>query len=236
MLILRQREKAWNIRPYPCTGIGAFLLPSIAQHPAYNTILSRLKSGGKLLDVGCYLGHDLRRLALDGAPQSCLYGNDIVNHWDLGYEFFNDKDRFAATYIESDLLYPNEQLSKLHGQIDIVFIVHVLHQWDWDTQVLACKELVRFSKVGSLVVGYQGGTVDIDARTLSNKEKGQAEFSLHDAETFRRMWDVVGEQTGTKWNTDAQMVPWSELKGLKKEVDYLGDDFGLLRFKVERIG
>ncbi|KAH7410095.1 hypothetical protein DE146DRAFT_732917 [Phaeosphaeria sp. MPI-PUGE-AT-0046c] len=228
------REKAWNIRPYPCTGIGAFLLPSVARHPAYTTVLSRLKAGGKLLDVGCYLGHDLRKLVFDGAPQSSLYGNDIVNHWDLGYEFFKDRDRFNVEYIESDLLYPNEELSGLHAQIDVIFIVHVLHQWDWDTQVLACKELVRFSKIGSLVVGYQGGTIDIEKRTQSNREKGLKDFLLHDAETFRRMWDVVGEQTGTKWHTEAEMVPWSELNYSILEINYLGDDFGLLRFKVMR--
>ncbi|KAH3909676.1 hypothetical protein HBI56_059030 [Parastagonospora nodorum] len=231
------REKAWNIRPYPCTGIGAFLLPSISRHPAYPSILSRLKSGDKLLDVGCYVGQDLRRLALDGSPTDGLYGVDIVNHWDLGYEFFNDKDRFLASYIESDILFPNEALGNLNGQMDVIFIVHVLHQWDWETQILACKELVKLSKpeAGSLIVGYQGATKDIVARTKWNKENNQNEFTLHDAETFRRMWDVVGNQTGTKWKTEAEIVPENELEFRPQDTSYLGPDFGLLRFLVTRI-
>lgn len=49
-------------------------------------------------------------------------GVDIVNHWDLGYEFFNDKDRFLASYIESDILSPNEELSRLNGQMNVIFI------------------------------------------------------------------------------------------------------------------
>jgi hypothetical protein len=62
------------------------------------------------------------------APQSNLFGNDIVNHWNLGFELFNDKDRFHVPYIESDLLYPTEELWKLHACIDIISITHVLHQ------------------------------------------------------------------------------------------------------------
>jgi hypothetical protein len=236
-LTVIQREKAWDIRPYPCTGLGNFLLPSISRHSAYPTILSRLKEdGGKLLDIGCYIGQDLRQLVIDGVPPSSLYGTDIVNHWDLGYEFFNDdKERFSASYIPSDLLHPSDELSKLHGQMDVIFIVHVLHQWDWDTQILGCKELVKFSKPGSLVVGYQGGTDDLAKRTQWNKEHAQNEFTLHSTETFQRMWDVVGEQTGTKWSTEAVIVPWSELESRIEDVSYLGSDFSLLRFLVTRI-
>jgi SAM-dependent methyltransferase len=230
-----QREKAWAIRPYPCTGIGAFLSPSISQHPAYTTLLPRLKAGGKFLDIGCYMGQDLRQLALDGVPQSNLIGNDIVNHWDLGYEFFNDRDNFYVPYIESDLLFPSKEMKNLHGKINIISIVHVLHQWDWDTQVLACKELVKYSKPGSSVIGYQGGTNDIAKRMQFNIDNGHPGFTLHDAETFQRMWKVVGEETSTKWNIEATIVPWNELAYRDEEIAYIGSDFALLRFLVTRV-
>lgn len=216
--------------------MGSFLSPSISQHPAYSTILSRLKDGEKLLDIGCYLGTDLRQLLIDGAPQEQLYGTDIVNHWDLGYELFQDKDKFHVRYLESDLLHPTKELRELHGQIDIVFIVHVLHQWDWDTQVLACKEIAKFTKPGSLMVGYQGGTNDIEQRTQWNRDNGQNEFTLHDPQSFKRMWDVVGEATGTKWTVEALIVPFSELDGRAEDVMYLGPDFAYLRYLVERLG
>jgi hypothetical protein len=72
------------------------------------------------------------RLAKTGSRwrfQTNLIGNDIVNHFDLGYEFFND-DFFHVRYIDSDLLFPNSEMKQLHGQIDVISIVHVLHQWD----------------------------------------------------------------------------------------------------------
>jgi hypothetical protein len=160
-----------------------------------------------------------------------------VNHWNLGYEFFNDdKARFPASYIESDMLHPSAELKQLHGRMDAITIVHVLHQWDWDTQILACKELVKFSKPATLIVGYQGGTNDMAKRTLWNRENGQKEFTLHSAETFKRMWGQVGEQTETEWSTEVAVVPWSELGNRTEEVDYLGSDFALLRFVVERVG
>jgi hypothetical protein len=49
------------------------------------------------------------------------------------------------------------------------------------------------------------------------------------------VWDIVGEQTGTKWSTEAVIVPWSELESRIEDVSYLGSDFSLLRFLVTRI-
>lgn len=100
--------------------------------PAYDTIIRRLQGGDCLLDVGYFLGQDLRRLVADGAPADRLYAVDVVNHWDLGYEMFRDRHRFSAHYIETDILSPNKKLEHLQGSIDIISITHVLHQWEWD--------------------------------------------------------------------------------------------------------
>ena len=43
----------------------------------------RLKKGASLVDVGTFIGQDLRRLIVDGAPSTNLYAVDIVNHWDI---------------------------------------------------------------------------------------------------------------------------------------------------------
>ncbi|KAF7679501.1 hypothetical protein GT037_003249 [Alternaria burnsii] len=229
------REKAWSIGPYPCTGIGMFLSPAVSCHPAYKALLPRLKASGKFLDIGCYIGQDLRRLALDGVPEQNLIGTDIVDHWKLGFEFFNDKDRFHAQYIESDLLHPNGAMERLFGQIDVVSIIHVLHQWDWNTQILACKEVAKFTKTGSVIIGYQGGTNDITKRTKWNVENGQKEFTLHDPKTFMDMWRIVGEEMEMEWSTEAKIVPWDELATRTEDVAYLGEDFALLRFLVKRV-
>lgn len=165
-----QRDKAWRIRPYPCTGLGGFLDPTIARSPAYPTIIKRLKQGETFLNIGCFIRHDLRKLVFDGAPSDNLFAADIVNHWDLGYEFFRDTDKFSAKFIETDLLNPNDELKALEGKMDVISVTHVLHQWDWDGQVIAAKKLVSFSRPGSLVVGYQaGGTAGQNPVSQSHK-------------------------------------------------------------------
>lgn len=48
-----------------------------ATSSAYKTILAKLKSGGKFLDVGCMFAQDSRKLVYDGAPPEAVYGTDL---------------------------------------------------------------------------------------------------------------------------------------------------------------
>jgi SAM-dependent methyltransferase len=108
--------------------MGSFLDPMIARSPAYQTIISRLQEGASLLDVGCFVGQDLRRLVFDGAPPENLYSVDIVSHWEVGYDLFRDTDKFSAKFMETDIMNPNDDLKVLTGKIDIISVTHVLHQ------------------------------------------------------------------------------------------------------------
>ncbi|KAJ5891711.1 uncharacterized protein N7473_007939 [Penicillium subrubescens] len=56
------RDRAFAIFPYPCIGAFRFLDMSIPQLPIYPEILEHLKSGQRLLDIGCAVGLELRRL------------------------------------------------------------------------------------------------------------------------------------------------------------------------------
>jgi hypothetical protein len=57
-----KRDKAWEIRSYPCIGQGLFLNPLITSSPVYGEMIEKLKAGGRLVEVGSFIGHDLRRL------------------------------------------------------------------------------------------------------------------------------------------------------------------------------
>lgn len=94
------RNQAFAIRAYPCTGLGAWLVPYLAQSPAYSEIVQRVKNGETLLDIGCFLGSDLRRLVFDGKDavlSESLIGMDIVSHWDVGFDLFRDRETFRAS-------------------------------------------------------------------------------------------------------------------------------------------
>ena len=214
--------------------MGAFLTPTISLLPLYKDILSRVKSGSLLLDIGCYCGTDLRRLVIDGAPQTNIFGTDIVNHWELGFDLFRDKDKFSVKFIEANVLDPNDELQMLCGKIDIISATHLLHNWDWATQVQACVIITSFSKVGTIVVGTQVGTKDMQARIRKIEEAGMS-FSLHDGDSFGRLWREVGSITDTEWKTEVKFREWEELGYTFGEVAYIGDDTALMQFEVTRI-
>ncbi|TGO50348.1 hypothetical protein BOTNAR_0396g00010 [Botryotinia narcissicola] len=155
------RDQAWDIRAYPCTGIGAWLVPQLCRNPVYPEILKRVQAGEILIDVGCFLGHDLRRLIYDGAPSDKIY-------------------------------------LSISGEVDIIAVTQVIHQWVWEGQVKAAKQLIRFTKgPGSMIVGNQIGNSKAQER--------------HNPESFAKLWDLVGQETGTRWETQAWMRSFEEM-------------------------
>lgn len=188
--------------------------------------------GATLVDVGTFIGQDLRRLVVDGAPSTNMYAVDIVNHWDIGFDMFRDRHKFYAHYIESDILYPSPALQELNGKIDIIWVTHVLHQWIWGGQVIAAKNLVALSHIGTLVAGYQVGA-DVATHQVPT-DLMKAESYLHDPISFPVMWDQVGEETGTKWKTEAEFKTVSEMGWKPEDLPILGRR--VLEFSVERIG
>ena len=225
-----QRDKAWAIRSYMCTGQGLFLDPSMPRHPSYNTILERLRKGATLVDVGTFIGQDLRRLAVDGAPSTDMYAIDIVNHWDIGFDMFRDRDKFHAHYVEVDILHPSSTLQELDGKVDIVWITHVLHQWTWEGQIMATRNLVSLSRLGTLVAGFQVGA-DV-ARHQGPTKLMKGESFLHDPVSFAKMWDQVGEETASRWRTE---VKYRTLGSMGWGDEDLPGDKRVLEFIVERV-
>ncbi|CZR57363.1 uncharacterized protein PAC_07252 [Phialocephala subalpina] len=86
--------------PYPCITSFRFLQFEGTQHPLFDTILYHLttpNSKQTLLDIGCCFGQDIRMYAFRGAPTQNLYGVDLYPEFlGLGYELFNDTDRFGV--------------------------------------------------------------------------------------------------------------------------------------------
>ena len=84
--------KALKVHSYRCIQTYKFLSPRIINNPFYSSVIHR-STPFKFLDVGCALGTDLRKIALDGIPQENLFGLDIEKNFvQLGYNLFNDKN------------------------------------------------------------------------------------------------------------------------------------------------
>lgn len=229
-----QREKAWSIRPWPCTGLGVFLSSALPKLFIYPSLVSSLKAGSKILDIGCYCGTDLRRLLIDGCPQESLYGTDFVNHWEIGFELYRDKATFGIEYVEADILNPNAGLLALSGSFDFVSAVQLLHNWDWATQVRACMSICALTRPGSKVIGNQGGTSSADASTWISPKPKEG-IALHSVKSFARMWDEVGRLTNTEWTPETHVEEWEVFGYKRSETQYLGKETGMLQFVVTRV-
>ncbi|KAE9372371.1 hypothetical protein N431DRAFT_504810 [Stipitochalara longipes BDJ] len=226
-------DKAWVIRAYPCTGQGPFLNPLIMRTPAYPEILANLKAGGRMVEIGSFIGHDLRRLVFNGAPSENLYAVDIVSHWDVGFHMFKDRQSFHANFIESDIIHPSPQLLALNSTADVIYISKVLHQWDRETQLAALQSMIALSKPGSIVVGFHAAVID---GGFVAYEKGSLKMWLHDAQSWRDMWDEASKGTNTRW--DASYVVMRDFGRLGNAPDalvWVGEDCRMMDFVVRRI-
>lgn len=233
--IHRTRDRLWDIRQYPCTGSGGWLKPQMCLSRLYPEILSRAKAGDAVVDIGTFIGHDLRRLVVDGAPSARLCGVDIVNHFDVGFDFFRDRERWQGRFLEADFLTieTNPVLQPLKAKTDIIFIASVLHQWDWAGQVRGAAALTQFTKPGSLVVGLQIGKHDAGEVVMQGLE---VPLYVHSPDSFARLWEEVGAATGSRWETRAWFREWEWIGVDSKEMGWMGPGVRLVEFAVRRVG
>lgn len=181
----------------------------ITELPEYPGIISRLKDGEALLDVGCCFGHILRQIVFDGAPSNNLAGTDLRPEFiELGYELFRDRDTFKAKFVMGDILDEhNAGLAILDGEFDIIHAAAFFHLFDWSTQVKIGERLVRFFKPGTsnaLLVGRQIGSRQ-PLRVEQSERRGDKTY-LHNIETMQGMWNVIGANTGTRWEVTGRVV------------------------------
>lgn len=197
-----QRDRAWEIWPYPCIGQFRFLDLSIVNMPSFPQIVSRLKDGQKFLDVGCCFGQDLRGLVAAGAPGTSLHGAELHGQFHtMGYELFKDRETLGAILVEADL-FEDGSLGDIEGTIDILQVCAFLHLFTWDKQVDAAKRLVKIlsKKKGSMILGRMVGNA-----IPQLYEHGQ--MYLHNVESFEKFWTEVSEATDTKWTVRATVLP-----------------------------
>ncbi|KAK4445053.1 hypothetical protein QBC34DRAFT_473200 [Podospora aff. communis PSN243] len=193
------RDRAFAIYSYPCLGRWRFLDLYITTLPIYPSLLARIKAGAVFLDAACCVGQVLRQLAYDGAPQGNLKGFDLRAEFiELGYEMFGDREGFGGGVWTGDV-FTGEGLEGLEGTVDIVHAASFFHLFGWEEQVrLGCR-LVRFFREGgegAMVVGRQVG------REVPGEEGGRYH---HDVASLQRLWDAIGEKTGTKWLVEAEL-------------------------------
>lgn len=202
-----QRNRAWEIHPYPCLGQFRFLELNLADRgELYAKLISILKSGGRFLDIGCCLGQDIRKLVYDGAPQGSAAGAELNSGFiELGYELFNDRDRFNGPIVAANILEPLEgsSLAEMIGSLDVVQLGMILHLFTWDEQVAAFENAIKLLKkeVSTLVIGQATGHLD---GVETGGAWGRKTFK-HNVDTFKELVQDVGKRTSTEWTIKAEL-------------------------------
>jgi len=123
--------------------------------------------------------------------------------------FFKDKETLRSRFIEGDVMADEATteggLKELDGEIDIVYAGSFLHLFDYAGQFKVCERIVRLLKPvkGSVVLGRQVGQVVAGERVRSANYREK--IFRHNEESFKNMWEEVGEKTGTRWKVEVEL-------------------------------
>ncbi|KAH6645005.1 hypothetical protein BKA67DRAFT_696761 [Truncatella angustata] len=233
--VLAIRDQAWEVNAYPCIGQFRFLDLSMMRLDIYPRILEKLKAGGKLLDLGCCLAQDIRKLVVDGVPAENLYGAEYEAPFvDVGYDLFKDRETLGAHFFQADSLDddPETQLNRLKASIDVIHLGMVLHVFSREDQLITLSRCVEILKPepGALIVGQAVGHAEGKA---SPAHEGVISFK-HSDTTFKQLIREVEGATGAKFRVKADLDQGLGVGDGKRRWD-LDDKTRRLTFVLERV-
>ena len=183
--VVNVRNDAWKIFPYPCIGQFRFLEAGLTECLEYDEVVERLRTGQKLLDMGCCFGQTVRQLVVDGAPAENTYGCDLQPDFiELGYRLFKDRDKLQTKFLVADIFDSASPLHDLKGHLDVVYAGSFFHLWGLEQQKdvsRAVASLLR-PQSGSMIVGRQIGAVE-----AAEKTSATGTMFRHNVDSFKKM-------------------------------------------------
>jgi ubiquinone/menaquinone biosynthesis C-methylase UbiE len=227
---MRKRDRAWPLGEYPCVGQWQWLRSILPTFKSYSIALERIINNDNVLDLGCCFGQELRQLAADGAPTNNMYASDLHSElWEIGYDLYRDRDTMKAQFIQADILDENSRLNDLTRKIDVFIICQLLHLFSWEDQIKACKTMVKMSKPGSIIIGYQLGQTDFQSHKTP-----WGMMCFHNAKTFRQMWGLVAEETNTSWDVEIEEAHLRDWGMEPEDSAWMGPTILALNFTITR--
>ncbi|KAI1172928.1 methyltransferase [Nemania sp. FL0916] len=205
--LIKFRDRAWNTYPFPCVGLFDFIdLALSTRNRLYPRLLYRLQAGATLLDIGCCLGQDIRKLVFDGVPAENVAGAELRQGFiDLGYELFRDKKTLASKMYQANVLDDSSvgPWPQLEGTFDVVNFSMVLHVFPRDEQISMFErgvKVLKTEKLGTTILGTACGGDEPSVEMWYGTP-----VMIHNPETFQKLIEEVGEKTGTKWKVEVAL-------------------------------
>ena len=154
----------------------------------------------------------------------------------MSYDLFRDKETIKAHLFTADIFDEHGALDMLEGKIDVIYLASFLHIFSWDDQLKICKRVIKTlrPRKGSSVFGRQVGSLkakEVIPPGEMGIDKSGSRWWRHDVESFTKLWDLAGEETGTKWET------WGRLDVDEGMGTSSWSDEGMrqLKFEVKRV-
>lgn len=204
--VVKLRNEAWEIFPYPCIGQFRFLDLSLKHTKEYQEILDRLAKGQRLLDMACCFGQEIRQLVADGAPSKNLYGCDLRKEYvELGYRLFRDHDRLQSRFLTADIFDDPSPLTELRGTFDVVYTGSFFHLFDYEDQIRVSKAVAQLLRPvkGSFIAGRQIGALNAAAHDHRTNPTGK--MYRHNPESLKDMWKKIGDDLGVTFFVEATL-------------------------------
>lgn len=210
-------QKALQIYPYRCIQTYSYLTTRMAKNPFYASVLENI-STKYVLDIGCCVGSDMRRLILDGATSEYMLGVDLESaFFQIGFEIFQDQlklpknifiqaDIFEDDFIEkiqNGMKMRKMNSNRLFQGFDLVQLGAVIHLLTEEKIEYLLKVIYDrlLRKEGTLIGQTMGTTL---ASTNIKGEVGDVKF-FHSKESLINVMSRVGfvniqiQETDSHW-------------------------------------
>ncbi|KAJ3486379.1 hypothetical protein NLI96_g4292 [Meripilus lineatus] len=183
--IVEVQKAAYEKYPYPCIRAFHFVNLMMSANAIYPEIIEAGKSRGTIfLDLGCFMGTDVRKLVMDGYPAQNVLGADLRQAFiDLGYQLYQDTTANPIRFFTSDIftVHPHPSppglaqnteintkceeisqianLEQLRGRIDHFYLGALFHLFDEETQYALALRVASLLKrqSGSVIFGRHQG-------------------------------------------------------------------------------
>ncbi|CAL1710844.1 unnamed protein product [Somion occarium] len=202
---------AYAQHAYPCIRAFHFVNLMMSENPIYPRVLEAGKGGNTLLlDLGCCMGTDVRKLVYDGYPANRVIGCDLRQDFiDQGYHLFGDKDTSPIRFFTGDIFdvpvklaepsgivqvdtFKITGLEQLRGALTHFYAGALFHLFDEPTQYeLACRvaTLVKLEP-GTVVFGRHQA---LPEERLIDDHLGRTRYG-HSPQSWAKLWiKVIGE-------------------------------------------
>ncbi|EFP81696.2 uncharacterized protein PGTG_07945 [Puccinia graminis f. sp. tritici CRL 75-36-700-3] len=209
--IMGIRESAYKSFPYPCIWGFEFLKGKTTTHPFYRHMKENTLSNEHqkfFIDLGTFLGVDLRQVVEDGWNSDNVLGVDILPEWrDLGHQLFRDGNEALPFYL-GDILQVKtlndnpssearpvldlrnlQDLNQLKGRVSFISANQLFHLFSKDDQ----KELAE--RCGRLLSHEPGAAIFGTQLGFPEEKLENYKLHLHSPESWEQMWkEVLGEK------------------------------------------